>query len=179
MATNNIFYKRASGLTHFHKTTLCTYISSIIQIQSISLQYIINNSTDTNVRRILICSSVRSVCTWKIVFKTQNNELNEFNECMLYKCFAFSENLKTVKLSFTIYFPEVLLAYLLALEIWFYNSKQFACLLNSLLAFQIWFKSKPFACSLNYGFITQNHLLACLLETWFNNSKPLFALNMV
>ena len=76
-------YKRASGSTHFHKTTLCTYIYSIIQIQSISLQNILNNSTDTKVRRILICSSVRSTCTWKIVFKTQNNELNELSECML------------------------------------------------------------------------------------------------
>ena len=105
-------YKRASSSTHFHKTTLCTYICSIIQIQSISLQIILNNSTDTNVRRILLCSSVRSACTWKIVFKTQNNELNELSECMLYKMFFFfGKHLKTVKLSFIRYFPEALLAY--------------------------------------------------------------------
>ena len=97
---------------HFHNTTLCTYICFTIQIQSVSLQNIINNSTCTNVRRILICSSVRSACTWKIVFKTQNNELNELSECMLYKMFCFfGKHLKTVKLSFTGYFPEVLLAY--------------------------------------------------------------------
>ena len=79
----------------------------IIQIQSIFLQNIINYSTCTNVKRILICSSVRSACTWKIVFKTQNNELNELNECMLYKIFFFSgKHLKTVKLSFTIIFKK-------------------------------------------------------------------------
>ena len=73
---------------------------------------IIINSTYTNIKRILICSSVRSACTWKIVFKTQNNELNELNECMLYKMFCFfGKYLKTIKLSFTIYFLEALLAY--------------------------------------------------------------------
>ena len=101
-----------SNPTHSHKTTLCPYICSIIQIQSVSLQNIITNSTCTNVRRILICSSVRRACTWKIVFKTQNNELNELSECMLYKIFLFSrKHLKTVKLSFKKYFPEALLAY--------------------------------------------------------------------
>ena len=104
MATNNP--------THFHKTTLCTYLCSIIQIQSVSLQNIITNSTCTNVRRILICFSVCRACTWKIVFKTQNNELNELIECMLYKMFFFSrKHLKTIKLSFTEYFPEALLTY--------------------------------------------------------------------
>ena len=79
---------------------------------SMSLQNNINYSTCTNVRRILICSSVRLAYTWKIVFKTQNNELNELSECMLYKMFFFSrKHLKTVKLSFTEYFPEALLAY--------------------------------------------------------------------
>ena len=101
-----------SNPTHFLKTTLCTYICSNIQLQSISLQNIINYSTCTNVRRILLCSSFRSACTWKIVFKTQNNELNELSECMLYKMFCFSgKHLKTVKLSVTKYFPEALLAY--------------------------------------------------------------------
>ena len=101
-----------SNPTHSHKTTLCTYICSIIQIQSISLQNIITNNTCTNVRGILICSSVHRACTWKIVFKIQNNELNELSECMLYKMFFFfRKHLKTVKLSFTIYFSEALLAY--------------------------------------------------------------------
>ena len=76
-------------------------------IQSISLQNILNYNTCTNVRRILLCSSVRSACTWKIVFKTQNNELNELSECMLYKMFCFSgKYLKTVKLSFTNIFQK-------------------------------------------------------------------------
>ena len=97
---------------HIFTTTLCTYICSNTQFQSVSLQNIINNSTCTNVRRILICSNVRRACTWKIVFKIQNNELNELSECMLYKMFFFSrKHLKTVKLSFTEYFPEALLSY--------------------------------------------------------------------
>ena len=59
------------------------------------------------VRRILICSSVRSSCTRKIVFKIQNNELNELSECMFYKMFCFSgKHLKTVKLSFRIIFQK-------------------------------------------------------------------------
>ena len=92
---------------HSLKTTLCTYICTNIQFQSISLQNILNYSTSTNVRRILICSSVRSACTWKIVFKTQNIVLNELSECMLYKIFFFSgKHLKTVKLSFTIIFQK-------------------------------------------------------------------------
>ena len=106
--TISLFQNMAtSNLTLFHKTTLCTYICSNIQIQSVSLQNNIDNSTYTNVRRILICSSVRSACTWKIVFKTQNNELNELSECMLYKMFCFSgKHLKIVKLSFTIIFQK-------------------------------------------------------------------------
>ena len=80
------------------------------------LTNILNNSTVANVRRILICSNVHSACTWKIVFKTQNNELNELSECMLYKFFCFfGKYLKTVKLYFTIYFPEALLAYFVSL----------------------------------------------------------------
>ena len=48
----------------------------------------------------------------EIVFKIQNNELNELSECTLYKMFFFSrKHHKTVKLSFIEYFPEVLLAY--------------------------------------------------------------------
>ena len=101
-----------SNPTHSHKTILCTYICSNIQIQSDSLQNIITNSTCTNVRRILICSSVLRTYTWRIVFKIENNELNELSECMLYKMFFFfRKHLKTVKLSFTEYFPEVLLVY--------------------------------------------------------------------
>ena len=96
-----------SNLTHFHKIHYVhTYIPNT-QFQSVPLHNIINNNTCTNVRRILICSSVRSACTWKIVFKTQNNELNELSECMLYKMFLFSgKHLKTVKLSFTIIFQK-------------------------------------------------------------------------
>ena len=96
-----------SNPTQSHKTILCTYICSNIQFQSVPLQNIINKSTCTNVRRILIYSSVRYACTWKIVFKTQNNELNELSECMIYKMFCFSgKYLKTVKLSFTIIFQK-------------------------------------------------------------------------
>ena len=62
--------------------------------------------------QILLCSSVLRTCTWKIVFKIENNELNELSECMHYKMFFFfGKHLKTVNLSFTEYFPEALLAY--------------------------------------------------------------------
>ena len=40
------------------------------------------------------------------------------------------------------------------------------------------YNSKPFAyllACLKNGLIIHNHLLTCLLEKWFNNSKPLFA----
>ena len=87
--------------------------------QSVSLQNIINNSTAQIVRRILICSSVWYACTWKIVFKTQNNELNELSECMFYKMFCFSgKHLKTVKLSFTIIFQKPLLLTLKFLKLY-------------------------------------------------------------
>ena len=92
MATSNILSKEPQA-QYIFTTTLCTYMCSIIHIQSISLQNIVNNSIDTKVRRILICSSVRCAYTWKIVFKTQNNELNELSECMLYKMFTFPENI--------------------------------------------------------------------------------------
>ena len=95
MATSNILYISQNYTTYIH-------ICSIIQFQSIFLQNIVNYNTCTNVRRILLCFSVRSACTWKIVFKMENNELNELSECMLIKCFAFpGKHLKTVKLSFT------------------------------------------------------------------------------
>ena len=55
--------------THYHKTILCTYICSIIQIQSIF--HIINYSTCTMSGQVLLCSSVSHACTWKIVFKIQ------------------------------------------------------------------------------------------------------------
>ena len=93
--------------THSHKTTLCTYICFNIQIQSIFLHNILTNSTCTMSGQTLLCSSVLRTCTWKIVFKIQNNELNELSECMFYKMFLFSgKHLKTVKLSFKIIFQS-------------------------------------------------------------------------
>ena len=83
-----------------------TYVP-IYKFKVFSLHNIINYSTCTNVRRILICSNVRRACTWKLVFKIQNNELNELSECMFYKMFFFSgKHLKTVKLTFTIIFQK-------------------------------------------------------------------------
>ena len=72
-----------SNPTHSHKTILCTYICSDIQIQSIFLHNILTNSTCTMSGQTLLCSSVLRTCTWKIVFKIENNELNELSECML------------------------------------------------------------------------------------------------
>ena len=57
--------------------------------------------------QIILCSSVLCTCTWKIVFKIENNELNELSECMLYKMFFFyGKHLKTIKLSFTNIFQK-------------------------------------------------------------------------
>ena len=79
------------------------------------------------VRRILIYPSVLRTCTWKIVFKIENNDLNELSECMFYKTFCFSEkHLKNVKLSFTIIFQKLFFA--------FQVSKTFLCLLAFVLA---------------------------------------------
>ena len=105
--------------THSHKTILCTYICSIYKFKLFSLHNIINYSTCTMSGQILLCFRVPHVCTWKIVFKRQNNELNELSECMLYRMFFFFlKHLKTIKLSFTRYFPEALLCFaLLALKV--------------------------------------------------------------
>ena len=65
-----------SNPTHSHKTILCTYICSNIQIQSIFLHNILTNSTCTMSGQTLLCSNVLRTCTWKIVFKMENNELN-------------------------------------------------------------------------------------------------------
>ena len=44
--------------------------------------------------------------------KKKKKKLNELSECMLYKMFCFfGKYLKFVKLSYTEYFPEALLAY--------------------------------------------------------------------
>ena len=97
----------ASNPTHSHKTILCTYICSNIQIQSFCLHNILTNSTCTMSGQTLLCSNVLRTCTWKIVFKIENNELNELSECMFYKMFFFSgKHLKTVKLTFTIIFQK-------------------------------------------------------------------------
>ena len=80
--------------------------------------------------QVLLCSSISHACTWKIVFKIQNNELNELSECMLYKIFCFFfKHLKTVKLSLQDIFQKPCFA-LLALKV----TKTFffllACLFN-------------------------------------------------
>ena len=102
MATNNILY--ISTTQHYVHT-----YASIIQISKYFPYKIILLITTLILMsgQILLCSSVLRTCTWKIVFKTQNNELNELNECMLYKMFCFSgKHLKTVKLSFMIIFQK-------------------------------------------------------------------------
>ena len=120
MATNNP--------TNSHKTILCTYICSNIQIQSIFLHNILTNSTCTMSGQTLYCSIVLRTFTWKIVFKIENNELNELSGCMFYKMFFFSgKHLKTIKLTCTIIFQKPCLLtlkvskaflYLLALKVY-------------------------------------------------------------
>ena len=104
MATSNILYILTK--LHYIHTYTPIYKFKVYPYKILLITALVH------VKRILICSNVRSACTWKIVFKTQNNELNELSECMLYKMFCFfGKHLKTVKLSFTGYFPEAVLAY--------------------------------------------------------------------
>ena len=92
--------------------SLCTDICSITQIQSISLQNINNNNTCTMLGESYSAPVSGVPVLGKKFLKHKNNELNELSECMLYKVFwFFGKYLKTVKLSFTIYFPVALLAY--------------------------------------------------------------------
>ena len=108
-----IQYMATSISTHSHNTKLCTYICSIIHIQCLFLHNILTNNTCTMSGQTLLCSSVLRTCTWKIVFKIENNALNELSECMFYKMFFFSgKHLKTVKLSFTNIFQKVYFALL-------------------------------------------------------------------
>ena len=49
----------------------------------------------------------RLACTWKIVFKTENNELNELSECMLLKnVLLFRKTSKNYKTSFYMIFSR-------------------------------------------------------------------------
>ena len=57
------FFKRGSGSSHFHKPKLCTYIYTTIQVSSIFLQKLVNITLILEVRRILICPSIRRAYT--------------------------------------------------------------------------------------------------------------------
>ena len=106
-----------SNPTHSYKTILCTYICSNIQVQSIFLHNILTNSTCTMSGQTLFCSSVLHTYTWKIVFKIENNELNELSEYMFYKnFFLMKTSYMNVKPSFTIILQKFYFA-LLALKV--------------------------------------------------------------
>ena len=59
--------------THSHNTILRTYICSIYTISKYFLTNILNYITCTMSGEILLCSNVLRTCTWKIVFKIENN----------------------------------------------------------------------------------------------------------
>ena len=75
--------------------------------------------------QILLCSSALRTCTWKIVFKYENNELNELSECMLLKnVLLFRKTPQNCKTFVYNIFQKLYFA-LLALKV----SKTFLCLL--------------------------------------------------
>ena len=94
-----------------HIFTILNYVHTYVPLyifKVFSLHNIRNSSTCTMSRQILLCSSVLCTCTWKIVFKIEDNELNELSECMLYKMFCYSgKHLKNVKLYFTNIFQKL------------------------------------------------------------------------
>ena len=88
-----------------------TYVP-IYKFKVFSLHNVLNNNTCTMPGQILLCSSVLRTCTWKIVFKIENNELNELSECMLlYNVLLFRKTSQTCKTLFYKYFPEALLCF--------------------------------------------------------------------
>ena len=79
-----------------HIFTILNYVHTYVPFyifKVFSLHNILNNNTCSMSGEILLCSNVLRTCTWKIVFKIENNELNELSECMFYKMFAFPENI--------------------------------------------------------------------------------------
>ena len=127
--------------------------------------------------QILLCSSLLRTCTWKIVFKIENNELNELSECILYKIFFFfGKHLKTVKLSFTIIFQKPCL-----LTLKFPKLYVLACFCTCLLlkvykTFNIWLLA--LLCFSLKAYKTFLNSFACLLylacfKVYKNFYKPL------
>ena len=55
------------------------------------------------------------------------------------------------------------------------TSDRYACLELGILVKSVFTKILLLDCLLEHGLIIQNQLLACLFETWFNNSKLLFS----
>ena len=72
------FFQKSLKLHTFSQTTLCTYIYSIIQFQSIFLQRLLIHSTDTKVRRILFCYSVqRTLFLFSLFFLCSSHQKRE------------------------------------------------------------------------------------------------------
>ena len=106
MATNNILSKEPQAPHIFTKLYYVHTYAPLYKFKVFPYK-IINYNTDTKVRRILLCSSVWRTCTWKIVFKTKNNELNELSECMLLEIVSlFRKTSKICKTSFYMIFSR-------------------------------------------------------------------------
>ena len=108
MATNNTSSKEPQAHHIFINQNYVHTYTQLYKFQDFFfLQKLVNTALILEVKRILICPSFRRACTWKLVLKQENNELNELSECMLYKMLAFSEKcLKTVKLPFSKHFQK-------------------------------------------------------------------------
>ena len=102
--------------THF---IILNYVHTYVPLyifKVFSLHNILNYSTCTMSGQFLLCSSVLRTCTWKIVFKIQNNELNELSECMLLqKVLIFRKTPQNCKTFFYNIFQKLYLLTLLCL----------------------------------------------------------------
>ena len=130
MATNNILSKEPQAPHIFTKLYYVHTYAPLYKFKVFPYK-IINYSTDTKVRKILLCSSVWRTCTWKIVFKTKNNELNELSECMLLEnVLFFRKTSKNCKTSFYVIFSKNI-SFLLCFTLKAYKTL-ISCLLRSL-----------------------------------------------
>ena len=93
--------------THFHKPHYVHTYIPLYKFKVFPYKILFIHSTYTDVKGLLLCSSVRRTYTRKIVFKTENNELNELSECMLLEnVLLFQKTSKKCKTSFYMIFSR-------------------------------------------------------------------------
>ena len=113
--TSNLHYIQIWQPAYQHILIILNYVHTYVPLYIIkvfSLHNFLNYNTCTMSGQILLCSKVLRTCTWKIVFKLENNELNELSECMLFiKRFFFRKTSQKCKTLFYNYFPEAFICF--------------------------------------------------------------------